>query len=152
MYENIFISTLTLDWWSGYRLLGCILFSFKIEGISYFLLTSWLLLRRLKLSDSWSFAVTFFFLSGSLWDLFKMVGYFHPLYDLLVGFRSRKFSWCYHWWFPHLYFLCSSSNSYYWVPGTVSSLITFIEWIWCWIFWTGSIIFISFFLNIFIGV
>ena len=92
IYENIFISTLTLDWWSGYRLLVWILFSFKIEGISYVLLTSWLLVRSLKPSGSWSFIVAciFVFLSGSLWDLFKRVGYFHPLYDLLVGFQVKE--------------------------------------------------------------
>lgn len=90
IYENIF--TLPLDWWSGYRLLVWILFSFKIEGISYFLLTSWLLLRSLKPSGSRSFVVAcfFVFLSGSLWDLFKIVGYFHSLYDLLVGFQVKE--------------------------------------------------------------
>lgn len=34
MYENVFISTLTLDWWCGYRRLGWKLFSFKTEDIS----------------------------------------------------------------------------------------------------------------------
>lgn len=76
----------------GLRLLVWILFSFKIEGISYFLLTSWLLLRSLKPSGSRSFVVAcfFVFLSGSLWDLFKIVGYFHSLYDLLVGFQVKE--------------------------------------------------------------
>lgn len=32
----------------------------------------------------------FVLLSGSLWDLFKRVGYFHPLYDLLVGFQVKE--------------------------------------------------------------
>ena len=35
-------------------------------------------------------ACFFVLLSGSLWDLFKIVGYFHPSYDLLVGFQVKE--------------------------------------------------------------